>query len=551
MYCANNRRILPLALAGALALSVVSPRSGGAQSPSGQPADVSLLLAGLPWLNTNRPLGSADLRGKFVLIDFWTYCCINCMHILPELNQLEHDYPRSLVVIGVHSAKFTTEKDKDNIREAIDRYEIEHPVVVDSDLGVWRAMDVRAWPTVILIDPQGKPIWRHSGEITAKQGSAVLQKAIPFYRRKHQLDERPLQTAAERSATTPLRFPGKLLADAAGQRLFVADSNHNRIVVAGLDGTLRETIGSGRAGRSDGDCRSAQFNKPQGMALVEATLYVADTQNHLIRKIDLRRGEVFTVAGTGQQSRQIPRTFRGSSPLRTSLSSPWALWPHEGHLYVAMAGPHQIWRMALSGTSIGPYAGNGQEDIVDGPLLPKNPFAPGYASFAQPSGLASDGAWLFVADSEGSSIRAVPLGGRGDVRTVVGTSALPHGRLFTFGDADGPAGVARLQHPLGIVFHQGKLYVADTYNNKVKRIDPQTGEVRTIAGDGQPGSTDSPPRFNEPAGIAAAGDKLYVADTNNHAIRVVDLSHNAKVSTLSIAGLTPPAGPPPHTEPRP
>jgi hypothetical protein len=241
------------------------------------------------------------------------------------------------------------------------------------------------------------------------------------------------------------------------------------------------------------------------------------------------------------------QSLRSSSPLRTTLSSPWALWPDGKYLYIAMAGPHQIWRMTLPGKSIGPYAGNGREDIVDGPLLPARPFQPGSSSFAQPSGLASDGKWLFVADSEGSSIRAVPLNGRGNVLTVVGTSRLPNARLFTFGDVDGPPGVARLQHALGIVYHHGKLYVADTYNNKIKLIDPTSGVVQTLVGDGESGKKDSPARFNEPAGITVLGEKLYVADTNNHLIRVVDLANDNKVSTLEIRGLTPPT----KTEPRP
>lgn len=521
----------------ALTLGLVAARPAASQSD-----DVASLPEGLAWLNTHRPLRLEELRGKFVLMDFWTYCCINCIHILPELKQLEQDYPKQLVVIGVHSAKFQAEKDRDNIREAIDRYEIEHPVLVDSDLSVWRSYNVRAWPTVILIDPVGKPIWRHGGEITAKQVADVLDRAIPFYRRKGLLDERPLQLVPERTAATPLQFPGKVLADGPGNRLFVADSNHNRIVVVRLDdGTLVDTIGSGRSGRADGDYRTARFNKPQGMALVDEALYVADTENHLIRKVDLRRGEVSTVAGTGKQDRKTPKRFKTSAPLKTALSSPWALWRHDRHLYIAMAGPHQIWRMTLSGKSIGPHAGNGREDIVDGPLLPKEPFALGHASFAQPSGLASDGDWLYVADSEGSSIRAVPLRGKGDVRTVVGTSSLPQARLFTFGDVDGPPDQARLQHPLGVVFHRGMLYVADTYNNKVKRIDPATGNVATLAGDGLPGNSDSPARFNEPAGITAADGKLYVADTNNHLIRVIDLDREGQVSTLPLPGLDPPS----------
>jgi len=531
---------LTLLLAMVLLGGTIGSWPSAAQTP-GRPVDAAVLPEGLEWLNTDRPLRLADLRGKFVLLDFWTYCCINCMHILPELKKLENEYPKHLVVIGVHSAKFQTEKDKQNIREAIERYEIDHPVVVDSQLKAWRRFGVRAWPTVLLIDPEGRVIWRRSGEITAEQVAKVLEKATAFYRRKGVLDERPMRFATGQSAETPLRFPGKLLADPAGGRLFIADSNHNRVVVARLDGTLLATIGSGRVGRADGDFRAAQFNKPQGMALVDQTLYVADTENHLIRRIDLRGGEVSTVAGTGVQNRQLPSSFRSSRPLRTALSSPWALWPHEKYLYIAMAGAHQIWRMTLSGKSIGPYAGNGLEDVVDGPLLPRQAYAPGSSSFAQPSGLASDGTWLYVADSEGSSIRAVPLAGRGEVRTLVGTSHLPRARLFTFGDVDGPASQARLQHPLGVVFHRGQLYVADTYNNKLKQIDPNSGTVRTIAGTWSPGDGNEPAHFNEPAGITAAGGKLYVADTNNHMIRVIDLDRGNRVSTLSIVGLAPPA----------
>ena len=198
--------------------------------------------------------------------------------------------------------------------------------------------------------------------------------------------------------------------------------------------------------------------------------------------------------------------------------------------------------MRLDHPAIGPYAGNGREDIVDGPLLPKQPYQPGASSFAQPSGLASDGTWLYVADSEGSSIRAVPLRPRQEVRTVVGTSRMEYARLFTFGDVDGPPQQARLQHPLAVAFHGGRLYVADTYNNKIKAVDPATGTTRTLAGTGKPGHEDNPPQFDEPAGISAAAGRLFVADTNNHLIRVVDLKDN-KVSTLSIAGLAPPKPP--------
>ena len=510
--------------------------------PFSRRAKVPPLPEGMTWINTAGPLELSDFRGKFVLLDFWTYCCINCMHVLPELAKLEEAYPKNLVVIGVHSAKFEGEKDAANITEAVLRYKIKHPVINDADHKVWNRFGVRAWPTLLLIDPEGYGVWGTSGESTFEVLDKVLKGALPYYRKKGLLDETPLrfELAAGRQQRTPLHFPGKVLADEQGGRLFIADSNHNRLVVTRLDGTLVDVIGSGRTGRADGDYQEAEFDDPQGMALAGQTLYVADNRNHLIRKVDLEKRVVTTVAGVGRQRRERPNTSVMTPPLKTALSSPWALWIHDEFLYIAMAGPHQIWRMRLEGSGIGPYAGNGREDIVDGPLLPETPYTVGYASFAQPSGLTSDGTWLYVADSEGSSIRAVPFHRKGKVKTVVGTSGLPVARLFTFGDVDGPRDKARLQHALGVTFARGKLYVADTYNNKIKVIDPETGQTKTLVGTGKPGRTDQPPAFDEPAGISVVSGKLYVADTNNHLVRVVDLDQGNRVSTLRIPGLKPP-----------
>jgi DNA-binding beta-propeller fold protein YncE len=195
--------------------------------------------------------------------------------------------------------------------------------------------------------------------------------------------------------------------------------------------------------------------------------------------------------------------------------------------------------MSLTRPEIGPFAGNGREDIVDGPHLPAVPYELGASSFAQPSGLASDGKVLYVADSEGSSIRAVPFDDSINVTTVVGTSWIPSGRLFMFGDVDGQGQTIRLQHALGVQYHDGLLYVADTYNNKIKVIDPKLVTSKALASTGEPGAEDEPAQFDEPAGLTYAGGKLYIADTNNHAIRVLDLESGA-VSTLAIEGLAPP-----------
>jgi thiol-disulfide isomerase/thioredoxin len=518
------------------------------------------LEGGVEWINAAGPIDLMDLRGKFVLLDFWTYCCINCMHVLPELKKLERAFPTEVVVIGVHSAKFDEERDSQNIRDAAMRYEIEHPIINDANHVVWDRFAANSWPSIRVIDPEGKVVAGHSGEIPFEALKAFFDRAIPYYKNRGLLDDSPLHfdLEAHKARQTPLRYPGKILADEAGERLFISDSNHNRIVITDLDGNLRDVIGNGGMGRMDGDFATATFDHPQGVALLGSTLYVSDTENHSIRKVDLDTKQVTTIAGVGSQARNswpgvedlidrlgaavFPQRFVGP-PKTTPLNSPWALWIHGEELYIAMAGPHQIWKMPLDESEIGPYAGNGREDIVNGPLLPPAPYEFGFASFAQPSGLTSDGEWLYVADSEGSSIRAVPFTPDGEVKTVVGTAQLEFARLFTFGDVDGDAKSARLQHAIGVTYADGKLFVADTYNNKIKVVEPKDGATRTLVGTGKPGLADDPPQFDEPAGITYARGKLYVADTNNHAIRVIDLNDGNKVSTLSIAGLAPPAAP--------
>lgn len=546
--------INPLALAQSAPAAAEAVQSPAKENPYSYRVAAPELEGG-EWGNVEKPLSLAAFRGRFVLLDFWTYCCINCMHVLPELKKLENAYPNELVIIGVHSAKFAGEHVTENIREAAARYEIEHPIVNDAQMAIWRRYGVRSWPTLVLIDPAGEVVWAAGGERTFDDMKQVIDRGLPFYRENGTLKPapRPALKAAPATAATPLRFPGKVLADAATNRLFIADSNHNRLVITSLEGKLQQIVGAGAIGRTDGTYNAARFNHPQGMALVENKLYVADTENHLIRKIDLAARTVTTIAGTGGQGHawaeqmgdDPPKTpaappFIVNSPLAKPLSSPWALWHHDQNLFIAMAGMHQIWKMPLDESTIGAYAGNGRENIADGPLLPGTPYEESFASFAQPSGLASDGKQLFVADSEGSTVRAMPLDGQGSVRTLVGLT----NTLFDFGDVDGTGENVRLQHPLGVAWADGKLYVADTYNNKVKAIDVGTRTCRTIAGTGRPGSTDAAKgvdaSFNEPAGLSAVPGKLFIADTNNHSIRIVELASPNRVTTLKIDDLTPP-----------
>lgn len=456
------------------------------------------------------------------------------MHVFPQLRKMEEKYADELVVIGVHSAKFPNEKYADNVLLAAQRYELTHPIVNDAEFEVWRQYACRAWPTLMFVDPEGKVIGKHEGELPYEAFDDLLGRMIAEFDEKGMIDRRDLGLVPETVEQSALAFPGKVLADGPGNRLFIADTNHNRIVMTDLDGKAQAVIGSGAEDFVDGDYATAAFNHPQGMELLGDILYVADTENHAIRRVDLADGTVDTIAGTGEQGHD--RQAKGPGR-QVALSSPWDLTHHDGTLYIAMAGIHQLWRLSLADGVVCPHAGTGGENIDNGPLA--------QATLAQPSGIVvgkdrGDDAILYFADSETSSVRSAgidPVTGR--VATLVGID------LFAFGDRDGVEHHVRLQHPIGIEWHQGELIIADTYNHKIKKVLPLTRSVQTVLGSGAMGLHDGAGRlatFSEPSGLSFANfddgrqPLLFIADTNNHAIRVADLNAD-EVRTLEIHGL--------------
>jgi len=465
----------------------------------------------LDWINTaGKRLSLAQLRGKVVLLDFWTFGCVNCMHVIPDLKKLEATYPRELVVIGVHTAKFANEGRTEAIRSVVQRYELEHPVLNDRDYDVWRSYGVNAWPTFALIDPEGRLIGTLAGEGHYEVLDKVIAKVIEQFDAQGKINRTPLGLTPDALPSSALRFPGKVLADAAGGRLFIADSNHNRIVVATLDGRVTAVIGSGKPELRDGAYAEAAFSQPQGMTLADArTLYVADTSNNALRRVDLEAKRVETVAGTGEQV----YLSQSSAPARgTGLNTPWDVLWHDGLVYIAMAGQHQIWTYDPKADLIREFAGSRREELRDGARLT--------GGLNQPSGLATDGESLYVADSEASAIRRIGLGPDGKLSTIVGTG------LFDFGDKDGFGDNVRLQHPLHVSYADGILYVADTYNGKIKRVDPKQRTSRSfIGGKGE---------LNEPGGISIAGDRIYIADTNDHVVKVASLG-TGKLEELPLA----------------
>lgn len=455
---------------------------------------------GLTWLNTSRPLSLQDLRGKVVVLDFWTYGCINCMHVIPDLKKLERKYGDKLAVIGIHSPKFKNEQNLDTLRDIIRRYDLHHPIAQDTSFTMWQQYAVRAWPTLVVIDPAGGVVGAVAGEGHYDTLDQVIGGLLDKYAAS--INSTPLPMATEGASGTLLAYPGKVAA--SRDRVAIADTGHHRILVTDNNGKVQQVLGTGEPGRVDGPADIARFHSPQGVALAGTDLYIADTGNHAIRHVDLRNGEVTTLAGTGERVWQVTGEFLARE---TGLASPWDISFTASCLYIAMAGTHQIWRMDLDRERIGPFAGNGREDIVDGAAFD--------AAFSQPSGLCLMGHTLYVADAEDSAVRTVDTRS-GQVHTLVG-----HG-LFDFGDQDGPFASALLQHVLGVAaWDENVVYIADTYNHKIKALMLNERTVVTVAGTGLPGEGCGralEAGLNEPGGLAVHEGFVLIADTNNHRI---------------------------------
>jgi thiol-disulfide isomerase/thioredoxin len=463
-------------------------------------------------LNTGgRELKLADFRGRFLLLDFWTFCCINCLHVLDELRPLEEKYGDALVIVGVHSPKFAHEGEEAAVRAAVERYEVGHPVLDDPDLVTWQNYTARAWPTLVLVDPNGYIVAQYSGEGHAHALDAQLEELIAEHEKAGTLTRGKSPYVAPAAEPTDLRFPAKVVALDNG--FLVADAGNHSIVELEADAeTVVRRIGTGERGFVDGGASQARFAEPNGLILlpdeVAARLgydvVVADTVNHALRGIALQSGEVTTLVGTGKQWMDGDGT--------DVLSSPWDVAWWQDKVWIAMAGVHQLWTYDPFTNVTEVAAGTTNEGLKDAPLAD--------AWFAQTSGVAVDGDRLWLADSEISALRWIDT----EVHTAVGTG------LFDFGLRDGKASEALLQHPLGVtVLPDGSIAIADTYNGAVRRYDPRADVVDTMA-----------TGLAEPSGAVVVGNELLVVESAAHRLTRIPLGASAIADEFSTRTQRPP-----------
>ncbi|BDH08899.1 hypothetical protein HOK021_00780 [Streptomyces hygroscopicus] len=471
------------------------------------------------WLNTgNKDLTLSDLRGRIVVLDFWTFCCVNCLHVLDELRELEERHRDTVVIIGVHSPKFVHEAEHQAVVDAVERYGVEHPVLDDPELATWKQYAVRAWPTLVVIDPEGYVVAQHAGEGHAHAIEKLVEELEAEHGAKGTLRRGDGPYVPPEPVATDLRFPGKAVRLPGGSFL-VSDTTRHQLVELAADGEqVLRRIGTGERGLT-----ADSFNEPQGLALLpDGRVAVADTVNHAVRVFDPETGVLETVAGTGKQWWQGSPTC---GPAReVDLSSPWDIAWWRDRLWIAMAGVHQLWTYDPAAGTVEVAAGTTNEGLVDGPAAE--------AWFAQPSGLAAAGDRLWIADSETSAVRWVEPAEEGDgyaVRTAVGTG------LFDFGHRDGAADQALLQHPLGVTaLPDGSVAIADTYNHALRRFDPASGEVTTLATD-----------LREPSDAVLVDDDIVVVESARHrltrlrlpeeAIRVESVAHRTQRAATEVA----------------
>jgi len=464
------------------------------------------LSSALEWVNTDEAPTLAALRGRVVLLNFWSFDSVNCTNALPDIRSLENKYHDGLSVIGVHTPKYEYQRRAPPVLKAVNRNHIRHPVANDPAYVTWQAYGVQSWPTIALIDAQGQLAALLPGEGRRSEADAMIGHLLEEAAKQDLRVYESQVSSVRPEPRQPLRFPSALLV--TDSSLWIADTGHNRILECSHEGRILRQFGSGNPGFWDGANIDSGFASPQGLAITRDCLFVADTGNHALRRVRLLDGEVKTIAGTGALGHDIAHEY--VEPTKIAMSAPSSVAALGDIVYVAVSGQNQIWQYNLNTNKLVVLAGSGKLGLEDGSGVS--------ASLAQPMSLSTIGQQLIVVDSAASAIRALRLNDN-RVSTLLGKG------LYEFGDAPGKPDDARLQNPLAAcVDARGLVFIADSYNGKIKALNLRTTEVRTL---------NLPYTLQEPSGIALGANSLWIANTNAHEVVRVDLS-SGQIKRLTI-----------------
>ena len=459
----------------------------------GKPAPA--LHPSLDWLNAD-PQTIANQRGRVLALLFWNASSVYSQNLIGELTRLRARHPLALSVIGIHLPKFDAEIDPRTVSRAVNQLDIDFPVANDRGWAVWQQYGITGWPSVALIDPLGRLREIYTGDDQADAIDGAISTLVEESGGSTTFPEPGARSTIGRDRAT-LAFPSGLAV--SDSHLYIADTGHHRILECAHEGRVLRAFGTGHPDLVDGPPGEAAFRSPRGLCIVRGSLYVADTGNHALRRIELSDGQVETLLGSARPGQPIEGSF--SVPADCPLNLPWAVAGAFDRLFIAVTGCNQIWEYELGYSRLRFVAGTGELGIADGPG--RN------ALFAQPSGLALVQQTLYVADAAGSAIRVIQLQ-QDNVQTLVGQG------LYEFGDHDGGRREARLQYPQAIALDANApvLWIADTYNGSLRKLRLGGGDVTT---------QDLPQPLYQPAALASSADALWIADGVNHEILRYDL----------------------------
>jgi len=461
------------------------------------------LPGSIEWFNVDRPVRLADLHGMLVLLDFSlgdTACSRHSQH---ELNRLAGRFSDELVILCAHLPELPAAMRRSHVRSLISRQDVRFPVLHDPERVCRALFGIHDQPVRILIDRDGCIVGTSHGIGKQSHLERVIAHQISLcggWARRGP----PFKVRLEPATRGTLHFPTRLIV--AHDRLYIADSGNNRILMTTKQGGILREYGGVAAGFVDGPAGSAAFDNPQGLCRVDEYVYVADTGNHAIRRINLRTDEVETLAGTGSDAGQDLSKL--SMPRDCVLNTPCDVLFRRGQLFIAMTGLHQVWRLSMIDNVLSIFAGSGAAGSADGPSH--------LASFTQPVSLAWCDGRFYCVDAGSGTVRCIdPVSG------YVTTLQVGADRAGT-----GAAGMEQLQHPLDITSDERRkrLWIADTWNNTIRSVDIRVRPAtRGVSGR----------RLDEPAGLAFDNNTLYIANTNAHEVLRVD-TDSGRAEALNV-----------------